>query len=346
MKKLYLVLISILSFTFLNAQIIINSADDLISAGDTVILSHDNNITSFSPGGTGEQTWDFSNLVAAGNNDSLIFFDISQAPFYDLFPDANLALKIIADNNGISDTMFQYIKTADTYLHILGMYTSQYNDIHSFPYQNIMPFPVIYNDQYLSDYYSVAKFFNGTDSTMYKLYVNDTINVNAYGTVSIPLGNFQCLRFYHNCFHTDSVFIKTANTWNFQTVSSYNKDYYEWWTNNPVVKMKILEFQVNESGEVVDGNFVSEALIHETSVSELNHSELKFSYLENGNIYIENIPEGFKLLSVYNLSGKKILSQQINRGRYSLNLQNIPKGIYIISIESAFARVGKKIILK
>ncbi len=346
MKKLFLILIFITSFPFLNAQITINSVSDLISAGDTIIQSHDDNITSFSPGGTGEQTWDFSNLIANGDNDSLIFIDISQAPFYSLFPDANFAVIILDDNNGITDTMFQYIKTSDTYLHILGMYATQYNDVHSFPYQNMMPFPVTYNDEFFSDYYSVAKFLNGNDSIMYKLYVNDTVNVDAYGTVSIPSGNFQCLRFYHNCFHTDSVFIKTADTWNFQAVSPYNQDYYEWWTNDPAVKMKILEFKVNESGEVTDGNFLSQALIHESSVSELNHSYFKISYLENGNIYLKNIPKDFNNVTIYDLSGKQILNHSIYTDCYNLNVQNIPKGIYILSISSSYAKIGKKIIVK
>ncbi len=345
-KKLFLILIFIASFPFLNAQITINSVANLVSAGDTIIQSHDDNITSFSPGGTGEQTWDFSNLTTNGDNDSLIFIDMYQTPFYNLFPDANFAVMILDDNNGNTDTMFQYIETSDMYLHILGIYVSQYKDVHSFPYQNMMPFPVTYNDEFFSDYYSVAKFLNGNDSMMYKLYVNDTVNVDAYGTVNIPLGNFQCLRFCHNSFHTDSVFIKTAGTWNFQTVSSYNQNYYEWWTNDPAVKMKILELKVNESGDVIDGDFVSRALIHGSSVSEFNNSDFNILYLENGDIYLKNIPKGFNNVAVYDLSGKQILNHSIYTDCYKLNVQNIPKGVYILSIYSSYAKTGKKIIIK
>ena len=332
--------------SFSNAQITINS-NDLISIGDTLIQGEDDNISSFVTGGTGLQTWDFSNLTDNGNLDSLIFINISQVPDYNLFPGANLGLKIINYHNGNTDTLFQYIETSESYLHILGMSAAQYNAVHSFPYQNIMPFPVTYGDEFYSVYMSLMKYYNGTDSIMHKQYAKDTVNVNAYGDVILPSGTFNSLRFYHNVYRIDSVFMKTGTDWILQGTQEYPSDYYEWWTNDPTVKMKIAELKTDEQGNVTGGNFMKNVFLHNTSVKNIENksTNMIISNIGNGEIAVKNIPKGYKRLCIFDVSGKEIYSESINSGKDELSVRNLIPGIYIVSIFSEKGKIAKKIVI-
>ena len=345
MKTLKLLILFLFSGIFLNAQITINYGD-LVTIGDTIIQGEDDNITSYSVGGTGSQTWDFSGMTA-DSQDTLIFINPADAPFGSSFPDAEMAVEILQDNNGNPDTMFMYIDNESDYLHILGMSANPYNDVHSYPYQNIMPYPVTYGDEFFSEYTSIAKFYNGTDSMMYKLYANDTINVDAFGYVSLPSGTYNSLRFYHNVIKKDSVFMKTGTEWNLINSQEYPQDYYEWWTNDPSVEMKVAELQTDEQGVVTGGNFMKEAFLHSTSVSELSDiSNFMISYSGNGNILLRNIPKSYNKVFIYDISGKEIQSKMINSDITELNVQHLSPGIYIVTLSSPSGSFGNKIFIK
>jgi len=340
MKTFYFLNLFLFVGIVLNAQITINSSD-LVSVGDTVIQGSDENITSYTIGGTGEQTWDFSGL-SADSEDTLVFVDLSETPFGSDFPDAEMAVKILPD------TMFMYIDLETSYLHIIGMSANPYNAVYFNPFQNIMPFPVTYGDEYYSVYMSVAKFFNGTDSMMYRQYANDTVNVDAYGDLTLPSGTYNTLRFYHNVYRTDSVFLKVGTEWILQNRQDYPNDYYEWWTNNPNVKMKITELQTDEQGNVIGGNFVKSVFIHNTSVKEINTdcSDLIITNIGNGTILIKNIPKEYYRLCIYDVSGKEIAARSLNSETGPINFKNIKPGIYIVSLYSPQSKSGKKIIVK
>ena len=345
MKSLKLLILFLFVISFSNAQITINS-NDLISIGDTLIQGEDDNITSFLTGGTGEQTWDFSGMTA-DSQDTLIFIALADAPFASAFPDAELVLEILQDNNGTPDTMFMYIDHEPGYLHILGMSAAQYNAVHSYPYQNIMPFPVTYGDEFYSVYMSLIKYYNGTDSIMHKQYAKDTVNVNAYGDVILPSGTFNSLRFYHNVYRTDSIFIKTGTDWIFVNSNEYPSDYYEWWTNDPTVKMKIAELQTDEQGNVTGGNFMKNVFLHNTSVKNIdkNFSDIIILNIGNGEIAVKNIPKGYKRLCIYDVSGKEIYSESIYSGKDEISVRHLIPGIYIVSVFSEKGKIAKKIVI-
>ncbi len=338
MKTISFFSLFILFGIVLKAQITINS-NDLVFVGDTIIQGYDNNISSYVVGGTGEQTWDFSGMTA-DSEDTLVFVSLSETPFETAFPDAEMAVKILPD------TLYMYIDKEPSYLHILGMSANLYNDVHDYPFQNIMPFPVTYGDEFYSDYMSVAKFFNGTDSIMYRQFETDTINVDAYGELTLPSGTFKTLRFYHNVYRADSVFMKVGTDWVLQNRQEYPDDYYEWWTNDPNVKMKIAELRTDEAGNVTDGNFMKNAFIHSTFVKQINNDFLNLivSNTGNGTILIKNIPKEFNFVRVYDLSGKEISGKSLFPGK-EMYLRNLSPGIYVVTFFSPQGKIGKKIIV-
>ncbi len=339
MKTLNFFILFLLQGIFLNAQITINYGD-LVSVGDTIIQGNDDNISSFSVGGTGQQTWDFSGMTA-DSEDTLIFIALADAPFAGAFSDAEMVVEILPDS------MFMYIDNEPSYLHILGMAASGYNDVHSYPYQNILPYPVTYGDEFYSEYTSIVKFSNVTDSMMYKQYANDTINVNAYGDITLPSGTYNSLRFYHNVYRVDSVFMKTGTDWILQGTQEYPQDYYEWWTNDPTVKMKVAELQTNEQGLVTGGNFMKSVFVHNTSVKNIDEliPNIIISNIGNGKIYIKNIPYGYKRLCIFDISGKEIYSESINSRNDEIRVRNINPGIYILTFFSEKGKIAKKIVL-
>ncbi len=344
MKKLSFLFLLLSAAFYNNAQITF-TLNDIAGIGDTIIQGYDDNPDSFSPGGTGAQTWDFSGMIA-DNQDTLIFIENASAPFGASFPDADLSVEILQDDNGTPDTMFMYIDTDDTYLHILGMSNSDVNDVHSYPYQNVMVFPLTYGNEFYSESVSIAKIFNGSDSVMYKLYANDTINVDAFGYLTLSAGTYNTLRLYHNVLRIDSVFIKSGSDWLLVNSQEYPQIYYEWWTDDPDVKMKVAELKVDEQGAVTESNFMIQAYIHTSSVKKLLKENLIIKNSNNSTIQICNIPKDFNKIAVFDISGKQIVSKNINTSECFISLKGNASGIYIVSLYSGNEKISKKIIIR
>ena len=323
------------------AQITITS-DDIVGVGDTLLQSYDSNIINFSPGGTGEQTWDFSSLTPV-DDDTLIFINSADAPYGSAFPDADFAVKILEAQSG--DTMFAYVDKSNTYLRVLGISSSDFNDIHYNPYENMMPFPVTYGDEFYSDYNAHVKFFTGTDSVLIKSYIKDTVLTDAYGTLILPLGSINTLRFYHKTYKTDSAFLQVSGNWQFSSVQQDTSYSYDWWTDDPLIKMKALELDVDAAGVVTDGNFISNAFIHSSGIR--NDITLPEIIIEttNGLLKISNIPKEFKSIVICDISGKEIYSNTVNTGNISIYTNNFTNGVYILSFKSKNLVFSEKIII-
>ncbi len=340
LKKLQLLtFVFLLNFSY--AQITITS-DDLVGVGDTLLQSYDANIINFSPGGTGYQIWDFSSLTPVAD-DTLMFINTADAPYGNAFPDADFAVKILNSVSG--DTVFAYVDKSSTYLRVLGISASDFGDIHYNPYENMMPFPVTYGDEFYSDYSAQVKYFNGTDSVLIKSYKKDTVLADAYGTLILPLGNINTLRFYHKVYKTDSVFLQVSSNWQFINIRQDTSYSYEWWTNDPMIKMKALELYVDAADTVTDGNFISQAFIHSSGIRDDITQPKIVVETTNGILKISNIPKEFKNIVVCDISGKEIYSNPIANENVNIYTNNFKNGIYILSFKSPGFTFSKKVII-
>ncbi|NPA68725.1 MAG: T9SS type A sorting domain-containing protein [Chlorobi bacterium] len=344
MKQINFFLSFILFGLISEAQITLNYGD-LVSAGDTVINFTVDDLSAISPGGTGEQTWNFAGLTPGGT-DTLCFVAPDETLAYDVFPDTDLGLKILTtDDDGNPDTIWIYLDQSTDFLHIIGISASLFGNAKPVPYQNLMPYPVTYGDVFYSDYTSVVKTYIDSDSIMFKSDVHDTVYVNAFGELTTPAGTFNTLRFFHDKYEIDSTFVKIGDTWIFADRNINDDNYYEWWTNDPEAKMKILEITVSQSGEVTDGNYTGEAKIHSSEIPALTN-KTNIIFENTGDfLIIKNIPEGFKNIIVYDISGKEILSAPVNRAEERIFTGGQSAGLYLVSLVSPYMSISKKIIM-
>lgn len=136
----------------------------------------------------GPQTWNFTSQPMGTESEDLFIVPVSSTPFVDSFPDANLVYMSFAD----SDTVYQYYELIPDFMNTLGLggvgpdtnFLLQYEPIDS------APLPLSYGDSRHFHYgFSMAE---GIDSVRFDHYGFQICD--AYGTVIVPYGNFECLR--------------------------------------------------------------------------------------------------------------------------------------------------------
>ncbi len=200
MKRIYLALflttcLSVSAF----AQITLTSDDVLGWIGTDYVFTEDSSeIISISPGESGpNQLWDFTNVSLDGNISlAYEFFVPSETPFASEFPEANLTQKVslLGFDEG-EFTTHLYGKVTSTEYIQLGSAS-----VISFPFDTtfiefdpdtISIFPLTYERTWTevdTDTFDLGGIFLDItkDSTIY--------TVDAWGTVQLPIGEFDCLR--------------------------------------------------------------------------------------------------------------------------------------------------------
>lgn len=137
----------------------------------------------------GPRTWDFTSQPLGGENSLTIIAEPSLNPYADSFPEANLVYCSPAG----SDTVYQYYNLNSNYLTMLGLggvspttpFVWEYNPSDS------IPCPQSYGNSYSFHY----GFYQEILPTSYIEYSHHGISeYDAYGTVNIPYGSYDCLR--------------------------------------------------------------------------------------------------------------------------------------------------------
>jgi hypothetical protein len=70
-------------------------------------------------------------------------------------------------------------------------------------------------------------------------------------------------------------------------------------------------------------------------------------YVKSQKVYLTALPEGKKVITLYNILGKKILEEETNENATSISVKNLPKGsIYLVNLKTEKGSITKKIILQ
>lgn len=80
-----------------------------------------------------------------------------------------------------------------------------------------------------------------------------------------------------------------------------------------------------------------------TNIQNAGSSEMR-SFIQDGRLYLENVSDK-TFLTVYDLSGHVVFRQSVASGSSSLDL-SLPKGIYVLSIQSSVYQEQKKITVR
>ena len=341
MKKnlLSIILLSLAITSF--GQIIINN-DDIAPVGTTVYMSNDTvPEAGIVPGDAGaNKTWDFSS-VKEHTIDTIDLVLPASTPYADEFPESNFAMKFSGDS------MFLFMERSDDKLARTGMAFTLSNEDpmmwHFEPEDILLDFPVAYENNYSEDYvvdYTIASPQPGADSVRVKSDIAKETNIDAWGTLIIPMGTFDVLRQRVDEISTDSIFAKVLGNWMFISEASDTSISYSWWTDDVAVGFSLFSIDVVPATGEVDGsvsfmntfpvgwfeNNMIENSVFPNPVS--NVLNIEFEEAQNGELIIIN--------QFGQLVGKEKLSGQ---SRVQFNMSALPAGLYLFTLRNASGKV-------
>lgn len=137
----------------------------------------------------GPQTWTFTSQPMGPDSCTNIVVPVSQAPFHDSFPSANL---VYASLEG-SDLAYLYMQLETSFLSTLGIVgPASSGGLMRYNPADTNDLPEHFND---SRHYYTSWTVRIDSTTYFVLQKRGFEHINAYGTVNIPYGSFPCLRF-------------------------------------------------------------------------------------------------------------------------------------------------------
>ena len=335
MKKVLLSIFTVLLSITLSAQISITS-DDIVGAGAIVLEATDTLPSpSITPGPTGpDQTWDFSAL-AVDDIDTMWFMNPDWTPFYEHFPAANLAMM------SISDSIYVYFDKNENEFAMLGI-AGKMEDIGFIilpfvPKETIAEFPVNYLNSSTStfeQFIQTVSPFPPADSIRIKILITKSVEVDAWGSITIPLGTFNSLRISEMRIEKDSIWMKLFGVWNFSVEiidTTYN---YSWWTDDDAAGFILATLYYEpDTKTVTESNFLMANPYY--SIEEYNNDNSIYVYpnpvSSNINFSFKDKTEG--VIEIFDFTGRNIEEIQLNNvSEVIINMSEYPAGIYLYSI--------------
>ncbi|MEO0293842.1 MAG: FlgD immunoglobulin-like domain containing protein [candidate division WOR-3 bacterium] len=185
MKKLYFIM---LFFTFcVFAQIQIDWDEIPHEIGTQITQNSAGNVTVNLGTTGGPQEWNFLQPMGSEEGTAIII-ESSSAPFIDSFPGTNLVDYSPSDTGEV----YLYHVLDNNFIKTLGMVGIVEGDtfLHKYEPPFLQPLPLKYGDSWRYSWGFQMKEETGTIEYFYF----GTKNINAFGTVNIPYGSYECLR--------------------------------------------------------------------------------------------------------------------------------------------------------
>ena len=358
--KILTIFLSVFS-VFAFSQITVTDTD-VLGIGDVIYQAYDDMpSSSISPGNAGaNQTWDFSSLNATESNSMEIISPVG-TPFESYHPTANMCIE--------DEGEYIYINKSSTGVNLVG-----FDDV---PYpQLVLPLPLTYGsstsigpltimdssmiNMFLPDSLAVL-ITTGQAQTIdsIKIVINATtdFNVDAYGSVTIPMGTFESLRlkadditttdYFVYC--TDTLFGGTGSNWYpmpqmiFPSEVETNSSF-QFWSNDPLAKFALAHFYLDSAGNVEEVEFLESSGV--SSISELDNtyfSVFPVPATYNVTITSESNDEVNTVLS--DINGREVKRFDFINST-TLNLSDLDKGTYILNLKTEKGELVKKLIVE
>ena len=357
----YFITILLLSFSFLPAQITITNSDIMGTIGQHHLFESDTTgYIVISPGEAGEnKTWDFSSTTISGEESWIEFIDPQNTAYADSFPGSNFSFsQQFPNEQGGVDTIYGYYNVTSSFIGFEGMLFETDSGLFvDRSRENLAPLPLTYGLSWTR----VSK--DTTDLDGFLSYQSDSSYsvVDAWGTITLPSGTFECLRIRDNnttisSYYFDGIFYGSDTTTSIA---------YDWVTKN-----NFRVFSMESQPYETEANF--------TEASSLERLKSTYATAIAGNG--PAAPRGFELdqnypnpfnpsttiayrlersanvsLKIYDLSGRLIrtLAQGMQQAGYKLiqwdgrdmNGQSVSSGSYIYKLQSGNTSVSKRMML-
>jgi hypothetical protein len=338
MKKIITSLPLILATIFANGQVTITS-NDVAAIGATVKQANDTIVESAAfLDVTGNVDFDFSNLQSHTES-SLRFIDVVGTPFEDDFPTANIC--------AVQDSGFYvYLRKDMDALSLvgtsgefdLGVDTLDLN-IRFNPAQILLKFPATFGDSY-SYVTSNAIVVSGAllgqpaiDSVSLRTTSMVSVELDAYGEVSTPLGTYDCIRVREEVVAFDTTEAKLFGFWTTVDAAEVGDTSYvhSFWTNSNGLGFPLVQADVDNFGMVVTKTWLSDFTTNTRNVfTTVDFQVFPNPAVEYLQVQLEEDFNGY--LQITDFNGKTIQRQAFSGISTQLNVQNFPTGQYLLSL--------------
>jgi Secretion system C-terminal sorting domain len=341
MKKqlLFMVACSLAAVTA-SAQITITTAD-IETPNHVVYQANDTLPTTISVGNASAstQTWTMTALTA-DRKDTLNFIPYAWQPNTN-FPTSNVVIKQGSANQyafGLNDANgFSFLGNGGT-ANIMGTNITV-NQI-STPAEKLVTFPYTLNSSFTNNYASHAKFYFGqtvqgyqVDSVRDYTTVKKTAVVDAYGSLTTPLGTFPVIRSKETKLTTDStdayIVILTFGTWQNVQVTHDSTTTYTWWANG--VGFPLVTATMDSAGAVKNVAWLLQT--PSLGINEYS-SGAENVYPNPAQNEINFVADAAKQKSiqVFDITGRLVDTYLITENVNTLNTSAYANGLYTYSI--------------
>jgi len=344
------------------AQITITADDILKEIGTSETIVGDSSAT-VDVGSAGEnQTWDFHNVAI---QDSLIldfeYLSPKETSLADSFPESNISARNTDHYMGFTQQSLDFYEVTSTGMVDLGGQVPV-NSSLIFKRDTVLVLPLSYG----STWTTVTTDTNKILSIVFSIETDSTVNtVDAYGTIHLPAGDFECLRIRMDEINTKENF--------FPTPSVDTKTYIEYhWISKNSLHLASVKSQPNETNpnftsaseferlDTLSGNMVA--------IRDKNNQLRGFKLLRNypnpfnpsTTIKFEVPGQSFVTLKVYNILGQEVatlVNGVKQAGSYDItfsakggstsggDVNNLSSGIYFYRLTAGQKIMTKKMIL-
>ena len=358
-KSLLFVSALILGSLSASAQITITTADiaspvKIIYQANDTLLTSPTIIGSFGI----SQTWNMSALNAH-TIDTMTFMSYAWVPSTD-FPTSNLVVK-----QG-SQYAFSYLTnsasglSAEGYRALvnIGTWSDTVSQI-STPSEKIINFPSTYLSSFTNNYTTRAYFGVGVDpgfgvvidSIRQKSVAKKTLLVDAWGSLTTPLGTFNVLRVEETIVKHDTTDIMAFATWNpfpgTPQITADSTTSYSWWANG--VGFPLVSIALDSLSNIKQAQWLQ--VLPAVGINEYTAPTQVNVYPNPAQNEITFAVEASKIgsIQVFDVAGRIIDSYPVLGALASINTSNFANGIYtyaLISKDNVVLNRGKFTVAK
>ncbi len=363
MKKTLLSVIALCAVSSLSAQIVLNSTD-FPPIGFSQNMTTDTTIVtqpiSKTDAGAFVSYWDFSASLSTGKNYTSFYMAPIDAPYGSMFTSvSNIALSP-ADSSGQS---YFFNLSPSSLIGVGGVF---YVDTVAVPviFQDpvkVLDFPASMASPTLMDTSIVDMTFPAynapgvIDSMRVKQYSTTISLFNGEGSLTIPSGTYNALRYLKMSNNVDSIWIHAITSigpfiagWNFHSGDTSTSSSYEWWTKQTGHAMSIFKLEYDGNDALISkvwfrDNFVGiSENINNVNVSVYPNPATDNITIENQNITTQNF-----IVSIKNIQGQVVISEKINfTGKHLINVSDLCNGVYILTLQNDKENYMSKIVIQ
>lgn len=351
MKKTFTFLTLMLVALIASAQVTITS-DNVAAIGATVKQANDTLVESAAfLDVTGNADFDFSDLQTHTET-TMNFIATAGTPFEDDYPSANIC--------AVQDSGFYiYLRKDMEALSLIGTagefdlgFDTLDLNIRFDPAQILLQFPATEGDSY-SYVTSNAIIVPGAilgqpgiDSLALRTTSTVSVNIDAYGMVTTPLGTYDCIRVREEVVSFDTTEAKLFGFWTTVDAAEVGDSTYvhSFWTNSNGLGFPLVQVDVDIFGMVVNKTWLSDFTTSTKETFESVHFDVfpnpAVEYLQ---VQMEENFEGTICLTDFN--GRTIVKQPFSGYSERLNVSAYPAGQYLLSlVNDAGKMTGFKIV--